>query len=120
MRSLTRALVAAVLGAAVSAAAVRAEERGDAAAGQKLALAVCANCHLVQEGQRKPPMDSVPSFYALARDPAETDERLRTFLTRPHPPMPNIELSRQQIADVVSYIESLSGQPKPTRRPSRR
>ena len=81
-----------------------AQEHGDATAGQGLALSVCANCHLVRQGQSHPPMDSVPSFSAIARDPAMTDARLSTFLTRPHAPMPNIELSRQQIADIVSYI----------------
>ena len=99
---------------------MQAQERGDPAAGRNLALSVCAHCHLVQEGQRQPPMDSVPSFYALAHDPAMTDERLRTFLTRPHPPMPNIELSRQQIADIASYVESLRSQPEPTRSPKAR
>lgn len=87
-------------------AAAHAQERGDATAGRALALSVCANCHLVEEGQRKAPMDSVPSFAALAKDPTMTEARLAGFLNRPHPPMPNIELSRQQIADLVSYIIS--------------
>jgi cytochrome c len=85
--------------------------RGNAAAGHDLALAVCANCHLVQEGQRKPAMDSVPSFEAVAHDPKMTDERLHGFLNRPHPPMPNIELSRQQIEDVVAYLETVRAAP---------
>ena len=112
--------VAAALGmvAALPGFPACAQERGHPEAGQTLALAVCANCHLVREGQHKAPMDSVPSFYALAHDPAMTDEKLRTFLNRPHPPMPNIELSRQQIADLVSYIASLRNQPMPTRSPA--
>ncbi len=111
---------AVALAAVLSSLPAHAEERGNPQAGQTLALSVCANCHLVQEGQRKPPMDSVPSFYAVAHDPAMTDDKLGTFLNRPHPPMPNIELSRQQIADLVSYIASLRGQPKPARRPAPR
>ncbi len=112
--------VAAVAAAGFSMVPARAQERGNPDAGRSLALSVCANCHLVQEGQRKAPMDSVPSFYALAHDPTKTDARLSTFLNRPHPPMPNIELSRQQIADLVSYIATLRSQPKPTRPPARR
>src|SRR5581483_10059123 len=89
---------------ALVASQAQAQEVGSAAAGENLAMAVCTNCHLVREGQSKPPMDSVPSFDAIARDRELTDERLRGFLNRPHPPMPNIELSRQQIADLVSYL----------------
>jgi mono/diheme cytochrome c family protein len=97
----------------LAAAPGQAQEHGDPAAGRTLALSVCANCHLVQNGQRQAPMDSVPSFAALARDPAMSDARLHNFLNRPHPPMPNIELSRQQIADLVSYIASLRVPPRP-------
>lgn len=84
-----------------------AQEVGNARDGDDLAMAVCSNCHLVREGQRQPPMDSVPSFDAIARDPVMTDERVRRFLNRPHWPMPDLGLSRQQIEDEVSYISEL-------------
>lgn len=86
-----------------------AQQPGNAAAGERLAVAVCANCHLVREGQPQSPMDSVPSFAALANDPGMSDSRLRGFLNRPHFPMPSIDLSRQQIDDVMAYIHSRRG-----------
>ena len=108
-RRARRLAYAAMLTLTASAAppASAAQERSDPAAGKGLAQAVCANCHLVAEGQRQAPMDSLPSFDAVANDPAMTDARLRSFLNRPHPPMPNIELSRQQIEDLVGYLVSL-------------
>ncbi len=90
------------LGIAPSAA----QSPGDPEAGRALALRVCANCHLVAEGQRQAAMDSVPSFDALARDPAMTEARLQGFLNRPHPPMPDPQLSRQDVADLLVYFES--------------
>jgi mono/diheme cytochrome c family protein len=77
---------------------------GDAELGRATAVSVCANCHLVSEGQARPAMDSAPSFDALARDRAMTENRLRGFLNRPHPPMPDPQLSRTEIDNIVRYI----------------
>ncbi len=86
-----------------------AQEHGDARAGRALALSACANCHLVAEGQSKPPMDSVPSFDAIAHNQAMTEQRLRVFLNKPHWPMPDLQLSRQQIEDEIAFIGELRG-----------
>lgn len=77
---------------------------GSAEAGRATAMTICANCHLVATGQRQPPMDSVPSFDALARDPRMSEARLRGFLNRPHPPMPDPQLSRDELENLVSFI----------------
>lgn len=89
------------------AGSVAQEPRGDPQIGHATAVAMCANCHLVGGGQARPAMDSVPSFDALARDPAMTESRLRGFLNRPHPPMPDPQLMRQEIDNIVSYILEL-------------
>lgn len=108
-----------ILGLAVAIAVVAmpalAQEIGNAGDGEALAMAACSNCHLVREGQRNPPMDSVPSFDAIARDPKLTADGLRLFLNRPHWPMPDLGLSRQQIADAVSYISELRSGVRSTR-----
>src|SRR5688572_18630003 len=56
---------------------------GDPAAGRSTAMAMCTNCHFVGPDQGQPALDSVPSFDELARDPAVTEARLRSFITRP-------------------------------------
>jgi mono/diheme cytochrome c family protein len=33
---------------------------------------------------------------------------VRAWLADPHPPMPNFNLSRQQIDDIVAYLDSLT------------
>jgi hypothetical protein len=40
--------------------------------------------------------------------PANRDQGwLRTWLIDPHPPMPNLHLSRQEIDDIIAYLSSL-------------
>jgi len=49
----------------------------------------------------------VPTFPSIARKlPAEADV-LAAFLANPHPPMPNLSLSRRDIQDLLAYIATL-------------
>lgn len=80
---------------------------GDPAGGQAIATRDCAGCHLVTDRQPGPATDGVPSFTAIARMPSTTELSLRAFLRTPHPPMPDLALTRRQIDDVVSYILDL-------------
>jgi hypothetical protein len=49
----------------------------------------------------------VPTFMSIAqRLPTEVDV-LTAFVANPHPPMPNLNLSRQEIRDVLAYIAML-------------
>jgi mono/diheme cytochrome c family protein len=80
---------------------------GDTVAGHDLALRACAECHAVP-GQRGTTVnDAVPSFVTIARRLTSTELGLRVFLQTPHPPMPNLMLTRREIDDVVGYILSL-------------
>ncbi len=80
--------------------------RADATAGEHLALQWCANCHVI--GNRSPQarvLQGPPSFHTIAGhlDAGE----LRTFLSHPHKPMPDLALTRAEIDDLIAYIESL-------------
>ena len=79
----------------------------DPALGLKLAKQWCAQCHVVDEGAT-PGADAGPPFAALARDPAKTESVLRGFLHQPRQPMPPLELTKQDIDDLVAYIRSLA------------
>lgn len=76
-------------------------EIGDADRGESYAHRWCAACHK-EDG--KVASDGIPTFGMIAdrarRDPAE----MRAFLMRPHPPMPPLELNREQIADFVAFF----------------
>jgi mono/diheme cytochrome c family protein len=78
---------------------------GTTQAGQVLAERWCASCHLVTSGQTQASAD-VPSFVSVARKTEKLDW-LTGFLAEPHPPMPNLSLTRQEIQDLVAYFESL-------------
>src|SRR5690606_11933035 len=79
---------------------------GNAEQGRRLAERWCSSCHLVGPGQREASAD-VPTFAAIGRRNDLPESLLAAFLTTPHPPMPDMTLSRQEIADVLAYIRSL-------------
>ena len=72
--------------------------------GEKIARRWCAACHVVAADQNRASAD-VPSFFDIAR--RKTNDDLTSFLTDPHPKMPDMSLTREEIADVAAYIRSL-------------
>lgn len=83
-------------------------QAADPATGKVLALQWCASCHLVSDDQPSAASVSLPSFYDIAKDPDWTQASLATFLKDPHPKMPNMTLGNVEIANLASYISSLS------------
>ncbi len=73
--------------------------------GLQLARHWCASCHLVESGGIA--SDAAPTFAAIAHNPATTEQGLHGWLAKPHPPMPDLKLSRDQEDDVLAYILSL-------------
>src|SRR5689334_18891469 len=104
--AMNRMLPLLVLALAVAAAGpVRA---ADPDAGQRLAQRWCAGCHAVGAGRQAEAQDSAPTLPAVAkRQLSENRTWVRAWLTAPHPPMPDLALSRQEIEDVVAYLERL-------------
>lgn len=80
---------------------------GDAAAGKALAEQWCQSCHAIGVGEATA-SDGTPSFSEVAGDPATTEDGLRAWLFDPHPPMPDLNLSRREIDDLTAYILSLA------------
>ncbi len=83
---------------------------GDADAGHALARRWCAGCHAVDAAVARV-QDSPPSFGDIASHPGQNQSRLYAWLQAPHPAMPDLQLSRQDIDNVVTYIESLRPRP---------
>jgi mono/diheme cytochrome c family protein len=77
---------------------------GDPRAGAEVALRWCTACHLVRPAASGPAVQGPPAFQTIARE--RTTDALRAFLTRPHPPMPPIELSRADIDNLIAYIDT--------------
>ncbi len=105
-RALVACGVMAVSGVAVA---------GDARQGATIARRWCAACHVVDPAQTSAFADA-PSFSDIAL--RRTDRRqLANFLANPHPPMPDMHLSRKEIDDIVTYIRSLDPRPAPSGEP---
>jgi mono/diheme cytochrome c family protein len=78
---------------------------GDSEMGNAIARRWCTSCHVVGPGAGG--SDVAPAFAEIARDPTKTPDHLRTWLADPHFSMPNPQLTRSEIDDLVAYIESL-------------
>lgn len=75
----------------------------DAGQGEVLAKRWCADCHVVSASQARG-STQVPPFSEIARREGLTAASIALFLLRPHPPMPDMSLSRAEAADLAAYI----------------
>ena len=88
--------------------------RTDPGKGRALAERVCVTCHVVSnEAATSTVAADVPSFVAIANKPGQSMETLAGRIVVPHPPMPAIALSREEIANVVAYIMTLRDEKSP-------
>jgi mono/diheme cytochrome c family protein len=78
----------------------------DAAKGAQIARQWCANCHLIGGKPAGSVPQGPPSFQMVASS-GMTADQLRAFLSHPHGAMPNLSLTRAEIDDLISYIETL-------------
>jgi mono/diheme cytochrome c family protein len=80
--------------------------QGDVASGQELARTWCTPCHVVDlDGYGA---DAAPPLPVLLGDGVRTPDQIRGWLAAPHPPMPDFDLSRQEIEDIVAYLRSMA------------
>lgn len=84
---------------------IGAAHAGDAVSGRKVAERWCVSCHNVSS--EPVARDAAPPFGVLARDRAYNRDRFLQVLSDPHPPMPRVHLSRDELDNVIAYIESL-------------
>ncbi|MGE5369055.1 MAG: c-type cytochrome [Chloroflexota bacterium] len=88
---------------------------GDARQGAVIAKRWCASCHVVTKDQTSANADA-PSFFDIAQR-RKDKKQIANFLVDPHPPMPDMHLSRKEIDDITTYIRSLDPRPQPGREP---
>lgn len=79
---------------------------GDSEAGRTLARTWCSHCHVTGADQERA-SDAAPPFAQIANDPLTSASGISAWLADPHPPMPNLNLTKREIDDLVAYIESL-------------
>jgi len=86
---------------------------GDIAAGKGLAMRYCAGCHAIVPGMASPEANAPPFASFGAEWPvSHLEEALAEGILVGHsdPPMPEIELTPDQIDDLLAYLESIAGQ----------
>ena len=100
-----RTIVALASLAILIAVAGQSARAADAYQGGVLAKRWCASCHVVAADQKRGSTQA-PPFSEIANKPGLTAASIALFLLRPHPPMPDMNLSRVEAGDLAAYIES--------------
>lgn len=80
---------------------------GSAKEGEALASRWCVSCHDIGRSEKPTASDTAPTFDSVARRKNFNRVHLEAWLGHPHPPMPNLSLTRNEIDSLVNYIESL-------------
>jgi mono/diheme cytochrome c family protein len=92
----------------VGALAASAQVHPDAKTGRKIAEKLCVGCHIVgAEAAGSSVAADVPSFARIASKPGQTAQGIAGAIVVPHPPMPQIQLTREEIGDIAAYILTL-------------
>jgi mono/diheme cytochrome c family protein len=78
----------------------------DPASGKALAERLCTNCHIVNADQSQANVD-IPSFKEIGSRPGQTEGTIMAFIVLPKHPMPQIPLTKSELADLSAYIFSL-------------
>ena len=97
--------------ALVGALSARTAAAADVDAGRSLTQQWCSNCHVV--GGSGTGTDAAPALPVIARRQGQDPRWLKAWLASPHPPMPNLNLSRQEIDDIAAYLATLEPPPRP-------
>lgn len=98
-----------IAGATILLLALGACDSGEAAShsenGRRLAKAWCSGCHSVESTDQA--SDAAPTFASIAKSGGEDGAWLRAWLSAPHPAMPDMTLTREEIDDIVAYLSAL-------------
>lgn len=103
-------VLAAVLiaGLKLSAGSAQAQVHPDAKTGKAIAEKLCVGCHIVSAATTGAAMPTdVPPFAVIANKPGQTAQAIAGAIVVPHPPMPQIQLTREEIGDIAAYILTL-------------
>ena len=75
--------------------------------GHELARKLCKGCHLIDDNDGAVAQVGPPSFASIANKPGQTADRIKGALIQPHPPMPDMHLSNEEMLNIIAYLESL-------------
>lgn len=77
----------------------------DAMNGRRLSEEMCAQCHLVTQGQRRA-ADTAPTFEEIAANPRWNEQTFTVFLGNPHPNMGSVTVTTREAADILAHVRA--------------
>jgi mono/diheme cytochrome c family protein len=86
---------------------LQAQEVGNPNQGLRIARAVCAECHLVDNVPGQSPNLAAPTFGHIANIPGMSSAALAAALRTSHETMPNVIVKGSDLSDVIAYVLSL-------------
>jgi mono/diheme cytochrome c family protein len=92
---------------AVAAITAHAQPGPNPERGHELASRVCKTCHVIDRETTGPAHTDVPRFAAIAKQPWVNAEYVAARIMHPHPQMPGVPLTAQEIRDIAAYIMTL-------------
>ena len=75
--------------------------------GRALAERWCVSCHIIDRTSQTGSVNGIPSFPAIAAQPATTAASLDKFLSAPHGRMPDFSLGVRERSALVDYFLAL-------------
>jgi len=79
--------------------------------GHELAVRLCSSCHVIDDASKAAVPAGIGTFRGIANSPGQSAERISNVLILPHLPMPDNQLTRDEIQDILAYLESLRTNP---------
>lgn len=91
----------------ISATAIAQVAEPSARQGRELAIRLCRNCHVVDNAAGQAVPAGTLTFRGMATKPGQTGEQITAVLIQPHAPMPDIQLTRAEIDNIIAYLDAL-------------
>lgn len=80
--------------------------------GHSLALRLCKGCHLVEGSDAEAVPVGPPSLRAIANRPGQSSQRIRNAIIQPYHPMPDLQLTNDEILELLAYLETQRTNPQ--------
>ena len=75
--------------------------------GKVLAGKLCGGCHLTGTERNGAAPVGPPPFVSIANRAGQTAERIEGALIQPHPPMPDMQLTKEEMRDIIAYLDTM-------------
>jgi mono/diheme cytochrome c family protein len=107
MKRIAQLLGCLVLTALLLSAGEASAQRASKSAGREVARRICSECHAVERRGGPSPNLDAPNFRRIANARGMTTRFLSVEIRRAHEVMPNLNLTPDELRDVMAYVMSL-------------